>query len=146
MPKVDDVGFGQSTPIKIQHLSKILDMHIAITQAVLNKYTVYRKKYRYVDLTAGKGHTPDGLKGSPLVFLETIESKYSGLSYRADFVECEAVNYNELQMATQREALSQGWLGKDIHFHQGQYQQHITDLFGQSAASEFGFHYRTLFE
>jgi hypothetical protein len=68
MPKVDDVGFGQSTPIKIQHLSKILDMHMAITQAVLNKHAVYKKKYRYVDLTAGKGHTPDGLKGSPLVF------------------------------------------------------------------------------
>lgn len=138
MPKVDGVGFGQSTPIKIQHLSKILDMHIAITQAVLKKYAVYRKKYRYVDLTAGKGHTPDGLKGSPLVFLETIESKYSGLSYRADFVECEAVNFTELQTAIQREALSQGWRGKDVHFYQGQYQQHITDLFGQSAASEFG--------
>ena len=138
MPKVDGVGFGQSTPIKIQHLSKIVGMHIAITQAVLNKHSVYKKKYRYVDLTAGKGHTPDGLKGSPLVFLEVIEGKYSGLPYRADFVECETVNYNELQVAIQKETLLQGWVGKDIHFYQGQYQQQIANLFRQRDASELG--------
>jgi three-Cys-motif partner protein len=138
MPKVDGVGFGQSTPIKIQHLSKIVDMHIAITQAVLNRHPVYKKKYRYVDLTAGKGHTPDGLKGSPLVFLETIEGQYPGLPYRADFVECEAVNYDELQAAIQKEALSQSWVGKDIYFYQGQYQRQIADLFQQRDANEFG--------
>ncbi len=113
-------------------------MHIAITQAVLNKHSIYKKKYRYVDLTAGKGHTPDGLKGSPLVFLETIEGKYPDLLYRADFVECNTVNYDELKRTIQSEALSQGWSGKDVHFYQGQYQQQIADLFGQSNSGEFG--------
>ncbi len=138
MPKVDGVGFGQSTPIKIQHLAKIIDMHIAVTQAVLNKHSVYKKKYRYVDLTAGKGHTPDGLKGSPLVFLETIEGIYPSFPYRADFIECEKVNYDELQIAIQKESSAQGWAVKDIHFYQGQYQQKVANLFRQRNASEFG--------
>jgi len=113
-------------------------MHLAITRAVLNKHAIYKKKYRYVDLTAGKGHTPDGLKGSPLVFLETIESKYSDLTYRADFVECEAVNLDELKIAIQREALSQCWAGRDIYFHLGQYQQQIADILDQRDAGELG--------
>ena len=71
-------------------------MHLAITQAVLNKNPdLYYPHYRYVDLTAGKGSTPDGNKGSPLVFLDQAESDKYQVSCLADFVECEPKNIQE---------------------------------------------------
>ena len=60
MPIENNVGFGKYTPFKIQHLSKILAMHMAITQGVLKKTPYFRQVYRYIDLTAGRGKTPDG--------------------------------------------------------------------------------------
>jgi hypothetical protein len=38
MPKIEGVGFGDLTLLKIEHLSKIISMHHAITKAVLNQY------------------------------------------------------------------------------------------------------------
>jgi hypothetical protein len=69
MPKVDNVGYGELTLIKIDILSKILDMHLAVTQAVIKKNQYYHQTYRYIDMAAGKGFIPDGrIIGSPLVF------------------------------------------------------------------------------
>ena len=58
MPKVDDVGHSDYTIPKIEVLSKIFDMHLMITQAVIRKYSSFRRKYRYIDMTAGKGFVP----------------------------------------------------------------------------------------
>jgi hypothetical protein len=55
MPKVDGVGHSDATITKMEVLSKIFDMHFMITQAVIKKYSSFRRKYRYVDMTAGKG-------------------------------------------------------------------------------------------
>jgi hypothetical protein len=97
MPKIDGVGYGECTGLKIEHFSKIISMHLAVTQAVLNKYNnLYQQHYRYIELTAGKGFTPNGEKGSPLVFLEKAESEKFKLSFRADFIECEQKNITEL--------------------------------------------------
>lgn len=138
MPKVNDVGWGEATPIKMQHLSKILEMHLSITQKVLIKHEFYRRKYRYVDLTAGPGYLPNGLKGSPLVFLETVETKFPALPYRADFIECNPVNYEKLQTAVEDEARLRQWKAKDTNFHKGQYQQKINTLFARRNANELG--------
>jgi hypothetical protein len=35
MPIENGVGYGEYTGVKIEHLSKILAMHMAITQAVI---------------------------------------------------------------------------------------------------------------
>ena len=56
MPVKDGIGYGEYTGVKIEHLSKILAMHMAITQAVIKGTSSYfEPEYRYVDLTAEKG-------------------------------------------------------------------------------------------
>ena len=93
MPKVDGVGYSNSTYLKIEDLSRIFAMHLAITKAVLVKHgNLYQQRYRYIDLTAGKGFTPNGLRGSPLIFLEQVESDKVKIPYRADLIECKEKN------------------------------------------------------
>jgi hypothetical protein len=58
MPKVDNVGFSESTVLKIEVLSRILDMHFHIAQAVIRRHPAFRQCYLYVDATAGKGFSP----------------------------------------------------------------------------------------
>lgn len=97
MPIENGVGFGEYTGVKIEHLSKILDMHMVITQAVLKLHTrAYDLQYRYIDLTAGKGRTPDGNPGSPIVFLDLVNTPKFEIPFRADFIEQEKENYDEL--------------------------------------------------
>lgn len=97
MPIENGVGYGEYTGVKIEHLSKILAMHMAITQAVIRKHDFYESLYRYVDLTAGKGGTPDGNIGSPLVFLEKASDTKFTIPFRADLIEREQSNIDELK-------------------------------------------------
>ncbi|MCX6050294.1 MAG: hypothetical protein NT075_34795 [Chloroflexi bacterium] len=129
MPLLDGVGYSEPTKIKIEHLGKIFDMHLAITQAVLNKYTNYVQCYRYVDLTSGKGYTPDGTKGSPLVFLESAESAEFKTPYCVDFIERNENNLTELKVNMEGEAAKQGWQIPIPNFHPGDYQKRIPKLF-----------------
>lgn len=138
MPIMDSVGYGELTPLKIEHLSRIIAMHTAITKAVLNKNSVYTKQYRYVDLTAGKGSTPDDTKGSPVVFLEEAESPRFGIPYRADFIECEKKNLDQLQAIVRRESTKNSWGCHDVHFHHGDYQKVVNDLFPETNRNMFG--------
>ena len=72
-------------------------MHMAITQAVIRKYpTYYEPEYRYIDLTAGKGKTPDGNLGSPIVFLDKASDPKFTTPFHADFIEREKENISEL--------------------------------------------------
>jgi len=97
MPIENGVGYGEFTGVKIEHLSKILAMHMAITQAVLKLHSrAYDLQYRYIDLTAGKGRTPDGNPGSPLVFLDLVNTPKFEIPFKADFIEKEKENYDEL--------------------------------------------------
>jgi len=97
MPIENGVGFGEYTGVKIEHLSKILAMHMAITQAVLKLHSrAYDLQYRYIDLTAGKGRTPDGNPGSPIVFLDQVNTPKFEIPFKADFIELEKENYDEL--------------------------------------------------
>ena len=97
MPIENGVGYGEYTGVKIEHLSKILAMHMAITQAVLKRNArQYDLQYRYIDLTAGMGKTPDGNSGSPLVFLDKASMPNFDIPFKADFIEKEEVNYKEV--------------------------------------------------
>ena len=137
MPKVDDVGYSDTTPIKIACLEKILGMHLAVTQAVLNKYPRYPRLYRYVDLTAGKGCTPDGTKGSPIVFLEQADLDNFEIPYRADFVDRNGRNLQELESVVR----TGKWKSHDLFFHHGNYQQKVIGLFPTLDKYEFGLVY-----
>jgi hypothetical protein len=59
MPKVDNVGHGKFTAHKMEILKSIFDMHLVITQAVLNKNPAYKQFYKHIDATSGKGYVPE---------------------------------------------------------------------------------------
>ncbi|OQY29878.1 MAG: hypothetical protein DRI56_12335 [Chloroflexota bacterium] len=138
MPKIDNVGYGDCTGIKMEHFPRIVAMHLAVTQAVLNKNSYFRQHYRYIDLTAGKGFSPNGDKGSPIVFLDQAESTKFQIPYRADFIEQESKNINELKEAINREKKKNGWVARDIHFHNNTYQIEIPILLSEKNDKEFG--------
>ncbi|WKZ37560.1 MAG: hypothetical protein QY332_06385 [Anaerolineales bacterium] len=164
MPKVDDVGHSDSTVPKIEVLSSIFDMHFMITQAVIKKYPSFRQKYRYVDLTSGKGHVPysdtvskvnkihtlewsgkslvyEGkLLGSPLVFLTVAESEKAQIPYHADFIETNFDNFQELQNAVNIHFDLNKWtdVNRKVFLHNKNYEQAIPELFSSRNEKEFG--------
>lgn len=164
MPKVDDVGHSDSTILKMEVLSNIFDMHYMITQAVIKKYPSYKQRYRYVDMTSGKGHVPYSdivskvdkihsltwsgkslvhngkLLGSPLVFLTIAESEKVKIPYRADFIEVSPENYNELKEALKLHANLNNWvdINSKAFTHNNEYQSAVPDLFKFRDEKEFG--------
>jgi three-Cys-motif partner protein len=141
MPIENGVGYGEYTGVKIEHLSKILAMHMAITQAVIKKHASYYEiEYRYVDLTAGKGSTPDGSIGSPIVFLnKTSEPKFE-IPFRADFIEREQSNLDELKKTISIHSANTSQQ-RSIHFHHGNYEDVIPNLFKSKKDIELGLVY-----
>jgi three-Cys-motif partner protein len=114
-------------------------MHLAVTQAVLRKHARYRQHYRYIDLTAGKGYSPDGRLGSPLVFLKHAESDQMTFPYYADFVEANPKNVEALETAIESEKTERGWQCLNMRVHAGRYQEMIpTILPADVDANELG--------
>lgn len=164
MPKIDDVGHSNSTIPKMEVLSSIFDMHFMIAQAVIKKYPSYRQKYRYVDMTAGKGYVPYSdtvskvdkihalewsgrslvhngkLLGSPLVFLTIAESEKVQISYRADCIEANIDNYQELNEAIRNHSRLNGWqdMKTKVFLHNKRYEEAIPELFSSRDDKEFG--------
>jgi hypothetical protein len=136
MPVENGIGYGEYTDIKIRHLHKILEMHISITSAVLNKNRYFHQTYRYIDATAGCGSTPDGTMGSPFVFLEKVES--TNINYRADFIECNESNINPLKDEIISQAREKNWAVSNLHFHHDNYEQIIPHLFSTEQTKELG--------
>lgn len=141
MPIENGVGYGEYTGVKIEHFSKILAMHMAITQAVIKKHaSYYEPQYRYIDLTAGKGSTPDGTMGSPIVFLtKTSDAKFD-IPFQADLVEREEKNLNELKKVISEHPTDFELKGK-INFHSEDYEKVIPDLFKTKKDFELGLVY-----
>ncbi len=141
MPVKNGVGYGEFTGVKIEHLSKILAMHMAITQAVIKKHaSYYELEYRYVDLTAGKGNTPDGSPGSPIVFLEKANDPKFDIPYRADLIEREQNNIDELRKTISAYSMSISQHGK-FYFHYGEYENIVPQLFKSKKEFELGLVY-----
>jgi three-Cys-motif partner protein len=167
MPKVDNVGYSESTVQKVKVLAKILDMHLQITQAVIRKHLNFLQCYRYVDATAGKGFSPvdakiskvasfnppiwsgmslikdEKLLGSPLIFLNVAHSEKVKIAFQADLVECEETNNQELQNTVTEYCRENGWgdCEERIKFHLGCYQDVIPKLFNRITDKEFGLLY-----
>ena len=141
MPIENGVGYGDYTGIKIEHLSKILAMHMAITQAVIKKYpTYYEPEYRYIDMTAGKGKTPDGNLGSPIVFLDKASDSKFTVPFHADFIEREKGNLSELKITVSGHPMSNSQQGK-INFHPDDYEKAIPRLLKTKKESQLGLVY-----
>lgn len=164
MPKLDDVGHSNYTISKIQVLPKILDMHLMITQAVIRKHPAFRQNYRYIDMTAGKGHVPyidvaskvnkiqaiewsgksllhqGKLLGSPLVFLTVAESEKVRIPYKGSFIEANAENYQELKIAVQEYSNLNNWdkIDDKITFYQGGHETVIPKLINAIDDKELG--------
>jgi len=163
MPKIDDVGFSEFPAPKIETLAKILDMHTKITQAVLNGHPYFRQTYRYIDATSGKGYTPnenimtkevrykppvwsgvdliqDGkLLGSPLVFLTVAESEKVTIPYRAEFIEANPANIQELEQSIKGHSARNGWSIKScVKYYPGMYQNILPTLVSNIDDREFG--------
>ena len=167
MPKVDNVGFSESTVQKIEVLSKIFDMHLRITQAVIKKHPTFHQYYRYVDATAGKGFSPPDVRiskvalfkpptwsgislmkegkllGSPLVFFTVVHSEKVKIDFRADLIECEERNKQELQNAVTEYCKEKRWSDcvEGVKIHLGCYQDVIPKLFKNIDDREFGLFY-----
>lgn len=139
MPVTEDgIGHGPLTQIKIEHLTKIFGYHLAVTQNVLRRFPTFSQHYRYVDLTAGKGFTPDGIKGSPLVFLEQVEDEKFQLPYLADFIELGEENLLELRQHVNKKASENGWKCQNLNFIHGDYEKIVPSLFSYRDTKEFG--------
>ncbi|MDZ7319925.1 MAG: hypothetical protein ONB11_12255 [candidate division KSB1 bacterium] len=164
MPIIDDVGYSDYTVPKMEVLSKIFDMHFMITQAVIKKYPSFRRKYRYVDMTSGKGYVPYSdlvakvekihalewfgkslvhngkLLGSPLVFLTVAESEKAQVEYRCDLIEANKENYQELDEAIKYHARLNNWQGTKakVFLHHAHYEQVVPELFPSCDEKELG--------
>jgi three-Cys-motif partner protein len=140
MPKVDDVGHGQFTSLKMEILRKIFEMHLVITQAVLRRQSFFRQNYKYIDVTAGKGYVPDStIFGSPLIFLNAVHSGLFEKPFEAHFIELQKVNFEELTNNVRGYSRQKGWdIEKNVYFHPGDYQQVIPQLLGNVNNKELG--------
>ena len=96
---------------------------------------VFPQKYHYIELTAGKGFSPSGEKGSPLVFIEIAESK--NIRYYIDFIECNQKNISCLEKILFEEKQKQEWQNAFWNFHCGKYQSEI-QKFLNSDSNELG--------
>lgn len=141
MPIKNGIGYGEYTGVKIEHLAKILAMHMAITQAVIKKHASYcEPEYRYIDLTAGKGSTPDRNSGSPIVFLEKARDPKFDIPFRADLIEREQGNIDELKKLISAHPMNSSQQGK-IHYHPDDYEKVIPNLFKSKKEFELGLVY-----
>jgi hypothetical protein len=138
MPIENGVGYGPYTGVKMQHLSKILDMHMAITREVIkNEHPTFEPVYHYYDLTAGPGKLPDGNLGSPLVFLDLVSMPKFDVPFTADFIECEQINYDELTKNVSSHPVYHE-NHQNIHFHLDDYEKVVPKLMPGKRGGVFG--------
>lgn len=72
-PVQNGVGYSNATPDKQDGLQKILQMHMSITQAVMNKHGWVDPKYIYIDAYCGDGEDHSDVNSSPIVFLKCLK-------------------------------------------------------------------------
>jgi len=91
MPKVNGVGYSESTMNKQFVLKKILEKHLYAVDYIFRSKTgyFYRKNYLYIDATCGNGsykcdiksNQNKIIKGSPLIFLDTLKKVINMIGY-----------------------------------------------------------------
>jgi three-Cys-motif partner protein len=132
------IGFGKYTGKKIEHFSKILGMHMAITREVIKKNQFrFERIYHYFDLTAGQGKTPDGNQGSPLVFLDKVCELEFDIPFTANLIEHDPTNYTELVSSVSAHPLY-GDNRQNINFYAGDYEIAVRSLFRTTRVNQLG--------
>jgi len=93
----NNLGYSSSTPKKQDCFKNFLRAHIKIAFNVMLKH--YSYVYRYYDINAGCGEY-EGIRGSPLMFLETIDSLLlpDEICIDAVFVEENSANVDKLKL------------------------------------------------
>lgn len=89
--------YSSATPKKQRDFEAAIELHTAVTRAILDKYRKKGKNvlpYLYLDLFSGPGVDPEGERGSPLVFLDTAASRQ--MPFRAEFYEIDSSNASTL--------------------------------------------------
>lgn len=71
MPILNSVGYGEYSSIKMEIFTSILNQLVSIYIKTLSFLTPCLHFY---DLTAGTGKNPLGFRGSPFIFIETLET------------------------------------------------------------------------
>jgi three-Cys-motif partner protein len=139
MPKVNNVGYGAVTPVKLSVLGRILSMHLAVTDAVMDKYpSKFRLPYRYLEFTAGRGFTPNHQRGSTLLFLDRVHSGTFRHTYQAEFIDREQDNLNALEQTVTAEAKKNQWGTVSVRYQPYDYQAVVPLLFPDRDIYELG--------
>ena len=95
MPIDNGVGWGDTTPDKVDGLQKIISQHLAVVKAIYNKKGRQEKSYYFIDCTSGPGYNANlELDMSPLIFLKMATG--SGVYCKAIFIEERIDNYSDL--------------------------------------------------
>lgn len=135
-PVKDGVGQSEYTQTKQELFKSILDMHIAVTMAVLRKHPFYRQSYLFVDATAGPGiygTRQNRFIGSPLIFLQSADK--SGLGYNAHFIEESPRNVRILSR------LLSNCRGESVTIYEGNYENILPSILTVSDATQLGMLY-----
>ena len=140
MPKIDNVGFGKFTAHKMEILRSIFAMQLAITQKVLDKHLAFKQIYKYIDATSGKGYVPEIIiPGSPLVFLNVVQSEKIYKRFEVNLIEQEEVNYVELQKNVAQYCQNIGLdCNQFVNFHHGNYENVLPKILGNEDDRELG--------
>lgn len=140
MPKVDGVGHGEFTGLKMETLTSIFDMHLVITQEVLNNHRTWKQVYKYIDATAGKGFVPETtILGSPMVFLKCVNSNKIYMPYSAHFIEQSELNIDELKQNFYNQSKIHNWKTENcVDFYPGDYTKILPLLLDSYNDRELG--------
>jgi hypothetical protein len=138
MPIKDEIGFGAFTDLKHTHFDKLINMHINITMAVIDKYNIRNKSdYKYIDCTSGSGFY-EGHTGSPVIALNAMLPR--GRKFVLELIESNEVNINQLKLNISKsmERVDSGVI--IINFHNERYQNVLSNL-TSSNTGEYGMLY-----
>ena len=87
MPLINGIGVSENTSVKQETFRSIMQTHIKMCKEIFKKQASWRKKeYLYVDLNAGSGRY-EGIKGSPLIFLDVVKQEKLNVPINALFCE-----------------------------------------------------------
>lgn len=83
-----DYRYSRHTPDKQRDFEAAIDLNLLMYSVIARKYKAFNPSpYLYIDLNSGVGIDPEGLPGSPIVFLETAfwhHIKYEAEMYEVD--------------------------------------------------------------
>lgn len=122
MPVNSGVGHGSWTNLKQKDFEAIIEMHLCISNAVIQKNKFLNRYYHYIDCTAGPGEY-EGEKGkilgSPISFINVAE--YLKIPYKADFIEEIPENMDELKVTLPNYEIG------EVEFHCCDYSKVLVD-------------------